>query len=207
MPPSGTFVLELPCRDFFSKQIGIAWISFYESLGQMTLDPRIGIVADSGVGDEAFTGMLASVGTIATAIGSFVFGNVYKKLKNAVYLPALFVMGICFVAMGLLPNPAVTIACVAIAGFFWPFYFCFFYTRCTELVPASKAGTATSIVALSDGLAAAGCSYLLTGLIGATGLTSVALWPTFGIVLFIVGAISIVWFVATRKKNAQVAEN
>ncbi|MDY5662498.1 MAG: hypothetical protein SPG07_07805, partial [Coriobacteriales bacterium] len=62
-------------------------------------------------------------------------------------------------------------------------------------------------VALSDGLAAAGCSYLLTGLIGATGLTSVALWPTFGIVLFIVGAVSIVWFVATRKKNAQAADD
>lgn len=183
-------------------QVFFVAICYFVMLYMMAL-----FVADSGVGDEAFTGMLASVGTIATAIGSFVFGGAYKKLKNAVYLPALFVMGVCFVAMGLFPNPAVTIACVAIAGFFWPFYFCFFYTRCTELVPASKAGTATSIVALSDGLAATGCSYLLTGLISATGLTSVALWPTFGIVLFIVGAVSIVWFVATRKKNAQVADD
>lgn len=158
-------------------------------------------VTDAGVGDEAFTGMLSSVGTIATAVSSLAFGLMYKKFKNAVYLPALFVMAACFLAMAFFPNPVVTVASVAIAGLVWPFYFCFFYTRCTELVPASKAGTATSIVAVSDGLAAAGCSYLLTGMMGATGGTSVSVWPAFGIILLVVGVVSCIWFVATRKKN------
>lgn len=163
-------------------------------------------VTDAGVGDEAFTGMLSSVGTIATAIASLIFGTVYKKMKNKVYLPALLVIALCFVAMGFVPNPIVTIACVAIAGFMWPFYFCYFYTRCTELVPASKAGTATSIVALSDGLAAAGCSYLLTGLMGGLNTTAVAVWPIFGVVLIIVLAVTLVWVAATSKKQAGTKE-
>ena len=67
------------------------------------------------------------------------------------------------------------------------------------------AGTATSIVAVSDGLAAAACSYALTGLMGATGMTSVQVWPVFGVILIIVGVISYIWFFATRKKNAVAA--
>ena len=90
-------------------------------------------MVDAGVGDEAFTGMLSSVSTITTAISSLAFGMVYKKMKNAVYLPALFVLGLCFLAMAFFPSPLVTIASVAVAGLMWPFYFCYFYTRCTEL--------------------------------------------------------------------------
>ena len=159
-------------------------------------------VTDAGAGDEAFIGMLASAGTIACAVGSFLFGFAYKRLKNAVYLPALFIMGACFLAMAFVPSAGVITACVVVAGFFWPFYFCYFYTRCTELAPASRAGTATSIVAVSDGLAAAGCSYALTGLMGTMGATSVQVWPIFGVILVIMGVISCVWFIATRKKAA-----
>lgn len=159
-------------------------------------------VTDAGAGDEAFIGMLASAGTIACAVGSFLFGFVYKRLKNAVYLPALFIMGACFLMMAIMPSASIITVCVTVAGFFWPFYFCYFYTRCTELAPASRAGTATSIVAVSDGLAAAGCSYALTGLMGATGSTSVAVWPVFGAILGIMGVVSCIWFVVSRRKTA-----
>ena len=156
-------------------------------------------VMDAGVGDEAFIGMLASAGTIATAVASLIFGAVYKRMKNFVYIPATIIMGVCFIAMGFFPNPVVTIVCVVVAGFFWPFYFCYFYVRVTELVPASKAGTATSIVAFSDGLAAAGSSYLLTGIVGATGLTAVQAWPIFGYVLIAVAVVSLVFVLSMRK--------
>lgn len=162
-------------------------------------------VADAGAGDEAFIGMLASAGTIACAVGSFLFGPVYKRMKNAVYLPALFIMGACFFVMAFAPSAGVITACVIIAGLFWPFYFCYFYTRCTELAPASRAGTATSIVAVSDGLAAAGCSYALTGLMGTMGATSVQVWPIFGGILVVMGVISCVYYFATRKKSEAVA--
>lgn len=156
-------------------------------------------VVDAGVGDEAFTGMLSSVMTIATAIASMAFGLIYKKMKSFVYAPAMVILGLCFIAMGLFPSPIVTIVCVTIGGFMWPFYFCYFYVRCTELAPASKAGTATSIVAFSDGLAAAASSYLLTGLMNATSMSSVAVWPIFGVILIVVIVVSLPMLLKNRK--------
>ena len=194
--PSGWWTKLIP----LTIQVFFVAICYFVILYMIAL-----FVVDANAGDEAFIGMLASASTIAAAIGSFVFGPVYARLKNAVYLPALFIMGLCFITMAFMPSPMVITVCIIVSGFFWPFYFCFFYTRCTELVPASRAGTATSIVAVSDGAAAAGCSYLLTGLMGATGMTSVQVWPVFGIVLIIVGVVSCLWFAATRKKNVAAA--
>lgn len=159
-------------------------------------------VADAGVGDEAFTGMLSSVMTIATAIGSLAFGFFYAKMKNAVYLPAVVLMGLAFILMGLFPNQAIAIAGCAVLGLFWPFYFCYFYAYCTELVPAHRAGTATGIVALSDGLAAAACSYLVVGLMDATGMSCVQVWPLFGVALLAIAVVSAVAYFAKHKKNA-----
>lgn len=157
-------------------------------------------VVDAGVGDEAFIGMLASAGTIATAVSSLVFGAVYKRMKNWVYVPALFAMAVSFIGMGFAPSPAMAIGGVVLAGLAWPFYFCYFYVRATELVPASKGGTATSIVAFSDGLAATGSSYLLTGLIGATGMTAAQIWPVFGYGLIAVAIVSIIGLLVSRNK-------
>lgn len=164
-------------------------------------------VADAQVGDEAFIGLITSVATICTAVTSALFGFFYKKMKGFVYVPAMIVLGLVFIGMGLFPTPIVTVIGVAVGGLVWPFYFCYFYVRVAELVPASKVGTATSIVAFSDGLAAAGSSYLLTGLMGATGATAVQIWPVFGVVLIIVIAVSVVWVAATRKNAAPACEN
>lgn len=159
-------------------------------------------VTDAGVGDEAFIGMLSSVSTICCAITSVLFGFFYKKMKNFVYVPTMIILGLTFFCMGFFPSTIMTVVCVAISGLMWPFYFCYFYVRVAELVPAAKVGTATSIVAFADGLAAAGSSYLLTGLMGSMGATSVEVWPIFGGVIIITVIVSLVWVAATRKKAA-----
>lgn len=163
-------------------------------------------VADSGVGDEAFTGTLATIMTVATAISSAIFGAVYKKMKNMVYFPFVALIAVGFVVMGLMPSQIVAVVCCAVMGFSWPFYFCYFYVRVTELVPEERAGTATGTVAISDGLAAAGCSYFLVGLMDGLGMTSVQVWPIIGVLLAVVLAVSFVWTLAARKKNPKAAE-
>jgi MFS family permease len=160
-------------------------------------------VADAGIGDEAFVGTVASVMTLSSAVGSVAFGFFFAKMKNTVYFAPVVIMGVAFIVMAMAPSEIMTVVCGAVLGFFWPFYFCYFYAHCTELVPGNRAGTATGIVALSDGLAATLCSYLLTGLIGATGMNSVQLWPYFGIVLIAVAVISIVAHFAKAKKGAE----
>lgn len=58
-------------------------------------------------------------------------------------------------------------------------------------------------MAFSDGLAATLCSYLVTGLMGATGMNCVQLWPIFGVGTLITLAISVVYWMLTRKKSVQ----
>ena len=158
-------------------------------------------VADVQAGDEAFVGILTSVMTVSTALGSLVFGAVYKRLRNAVYLPALAVIGCVFFVLAFIPKVPVIVAALAVAGFMWPFYFCFFYTRCTEIVPESKQSTSTSIVAAADGLAVTGCSYLLTGSMAVTGGGCASVYPIFGAMMLVITVISAVYWFAKARKN------
>ena len=158
-------------------------------------------VTDSGIGDGSLTGVISSVNTLATAAMSLVFGYCYKKMKNAVYLPAIFIISIAYIVMGLVPTKAVALVSAAFIGGSWAFYFCYFYARCVDLVPPHRAGTATGIVALADGIAATGCSYFITGLMSGLNINAVQAWPIIGATLGVISVISLVWYIATRKKT------
>ena len=157
-------------------------------------------VADAGVGGEAFSGVLMSIMTIGTALGSLVFGFFYKRFKNNVYIPALFAIALVFLALAKFPVAPVIVAALAIAGLAWPFYFCYFYTRCTEIVPSTKQSTATSIVAAADGLAVTASSFLLTGTISVTGGNCLDAYQVFG---FAMMAIAIASSLATVARVAK----
>lgn len=185
---------------WWKKLIPLTIQVFFVALGFFVSLYMVGLyVTGTGVGDEAFIGTLSSISTIATAIVSAAFGTLYAKFKNAVYLPGLFIMGACYLMMSFFPSQITAIIGIALLGLMWPTYFCYFYTRCTELVPASKAGTATSIVALSDGLAATLCSYLLTGCMGIMGSVNAA-WIVPGVILIATGVISTIAFMASKNK-------
>ena len=160
-------------------------------------------VADAGVGDEAFSGMLMSIMTIGTALSSLVFGFFYKRLKSNVYIPALFAIALVFLALAKFPIAPVIVAALAIAGLAWPFYFCYFYTRCTEIVPATKQSTATSIVAAADGLAVTASSFLLTGTIAVTGGNCLDAYQVFGFAMMAIAVASSLAAVArvARRKS------
>ena len=162
-------------------------------------------VADVNAGDAAFTGFLTSVMTVATALGSLVFGKAYKRMGNAVYLPALLVIGAAFFVLAFWPAPPVITVCLAGAGFMWPFYFCFFYTRCTEIVPEDKKSTSTSIVAAADGLAVSACSYLLTDATALTGGGCASVYPFFGAAMLAITAVSAVLWAVGKHAARKVA--
>ena len=159
-------------------------------------------VTDAGIGNEAYTGILVSVSAISSAISALIFGNVYKHLRDAVILPAIFIMGAGFFVMAAFPSVPVVTACVAIMSFAWPFWFCYFYSHCTEIVPATHQGLASGLVAICFGIATASSSYLLFGLEGLMGVeTSVPVWPVIGGILIVIGIASVILYLVRRKKN------
>lgn len=178
-----------------SVQVLVVACCYYALLYMLSI-----YVADSGAGDEAFTGMLSSVMTIASAVGSFLFGAAYERFRTGVYLPALFVMGCAFFVLAFAPSAPIIVTTLAIAGFAWPFFFCYFYSHCTAISPAHKAGAATAIVASANGAAVTASSYLLMGLMSATGGTSLNVYPYFGVALLVVAAISTLAYCAQRKR-------
>lgn len=160
-------------------------------------------VSDANLGDEAFTGMIGSVTALCTAVASFAFGFVYKKMKASVYLPSLFIMAACFFGMSVVQTQASTLMFAGISAAAWPFFYCYFYTHITEIVPASKQGIATGLAAVCDGLASAGCSYLLTFSQQIAGVDSVIpVWPVMGYILLAVGIVSVCTYVYHHKKVA-----
>ena len=161
-------------------------------------------VADKGLGDEAFIGMLTSLLTISTALGSIVFGSFYKRLGNRVYIPGLIAIALAFFVLAGTESQVVAAVTLCVAGLGWAFYFCFFYTYCTELVPDSKNGMATSVVAASNGLAVSASSQTLTYAMTATGLASFQLYPAFGCLMLVVLALSILWGIYRARKRRRM---
>lgn len=178
-----------------SAQVLVVACCYYVILYMLSI-----YVADSGVGDEAFTGVLSSVMTIAAAIGSFLFGAAYERFRIAVYLPSLFVIGMAFFVVAFVPVAPVIVVTLALAGFAWPFFFCYFYSHCTAISPANKAGTATAIVAAANGVAVTASSYLLMGSIAVSGGNSLTVYPYFGSTLLVVAIISTVAYVYSRRR-------
>ena len=158
-------------------------------------------VAYTGVGDESYSGTLMSIMTICTATSSLMFGRVYKHLKDRVYIPALFIIGAVFLMLAFFPiAPVVTVA-LAAAGIAWPFYFCYFYTHCTQIVPTSKQSTATSIVAAANGLAVAASSFLLMGAIDATGGKCLDAYQLFGFAMITIASVSAISSISKRASS------
>lgn len=181
----------------FSIRGFLVFICFFVIMYMISL-----YVTDSGIGAEAFTGTLGSVSALSTAIASFLFGFAYKKFRDAVYLPSLFIMAGGFFVMGAIQTQAVTIACIAVMAFFWPFFYCYMYTHVTEIVPQNRQGLATGTIAVVDGLASAGCSYLLTISEDIMGVTScIPVWPIMGWILLVVAIVSVIYYVSTRRRQ------
>jgi MFS family permease len=147
-------------------------------------------VTDAGVGDEAYTGIIVSVMTVAAALSSSVFGIFYKRLKRAVYLIPVAIIGITLIVEAKAPTPASVLLCSGVMGFCWPFFFCYFYAHATELVPKQRQGSATGIVAFFNGLAMFCSSYLITMLMNVTGMNAVSLWPYLGCALVVIVIVS-----------------
>ena len=192
----GLYAAQLPSGRvprWWSRLVPLATQVFFVAMLYFMIFYMVGVyVADKQLGDEAFVGILTSVMTIATALGSIVFGNVYKMLRNKVYWPALVIIAIGYFALAVADTQMVVVVMLAIIGFAWPFYFCFFYTNCTEIVPTGKAGLSTSIVASANGLAMAASSQVLTYALGVSNGGCGEVYPVFGCILLGILVVSII---------------
>lgn len=174
---------------------------FFASLVFFTLQFFVAMfIADAGAGDSSTAGFAASVMTVGCMLGGFAFGPIYSKMHTAFVPIAIALFSASMIVMALAPSVPVIYATCFVAGFFWMAYMSYFFTRCVELAPSSKAATATAIVAVGDNIGGGLCAFVVTALLGATGMNTVGLWPCFGVAGIILAAVSVFFYVATKNK-------
>lgn len=200
----GLYAAQLPgsrAPRWWSKLVPLAVQVFFVALLYFMIFYMAGVyVADKSLGDEAFVGILTSVMTIFTAIGSVVFGAAYKILHNKVYWPALIVIALGYFVLAVATSQIIVVVTLAAIGFAWPFYFCFFYSYCTEIVPPTKTGLSTSIVASANGLAMAASSQVLTFALGISSGGCAQVYPVFGCMLLGILVISLLVYYLLLKR-------
>lgn len=174
---------------------------FFASLVFFTLQFFVAMfIADAGAGDSSTAGFAASVMTFGCMLGGFAFGPIYSKMHTAFVPIAIALFSASMIVMALALSVPVIYATCFVAGFFWMAYMSYFFTRCVELAPSSKAATATAIVAVGDNIGGGLCAFVVTALLGATGMNTVGLWPCFGVAGIILAAVSVFFYVATKNK-------
>lgn len=165
-------------------------------------------IADAGIGGSDFTGIVVATSALSTAVGALFFGSVYKRMRDAVILAPAFIIAVGFILLAQFQTPAATLVIVAIMSVAWPFWFCYFYSHCTEIVPAERQGFASGMVAICFGIATACSSYLLTGIMALTHAeSSVTVWPIIGCIMLVIAIASVILYLVNRKsKVAEQAE-
>lgn len=117
-------------------------------------------VQSSQLGGEALTGFLSAVSTLSGAVGALSYGFLANRMKHAVYVPFLAAMGISFVLMAIFPQPAVATISMAVVGFCWQIFYCFFYARSSSLEIGARQGVAIGLAGLANSLAASFSPFL-----------------------------------------------
>lgn len=158
-------------------------------------------VADAGVGDAGFVGIAASIMVVSSTVASLIFGPLYSKMGRAIAAPAIVVVAAGFLIMGFFPSVPSVIAGAILIGFGWSLFFCFFYSRCVELVSANNAGKATSVANFAYSIACALSAYFLTWLMQTFGINAVSCWWIFGVILVVAAIATAAFFAITRSKK------
>lgn len=157
-------------------------------------------VADTGIGNEAFSGTLSSAGTICSFLANLGFGLIYTKMKKATAIPSLVLLGIGFLLMAFLPVQAVAVVACALMGAAWGIFYSFFYTECSVVVPEDRQGTAIGITSAVNGMAMFVCTYEVTGLKSVMGAQSVAsVFPVFAAICLAAAVYAVFHWMRVKK--------
>lgn len=192
-------------KGWAKRLIPILLAFFFVSLAYMTVNTYIDLyVSGNGLGDAAFTGSLASIGTVCSFIACSAFGFTYKKLKTNITLPAYALIAIGILVLYLAPSKATALVVCGIMGAAWGTAYTFWFFRSTVVVPENMVGTATGLVTTANSLSYFPMPYLLTFLMASFNTDNFKnILPVYAGIMVIVFVVALVYKVANRKVDAE----
>lgn len=192
-------------KGWANRLIPILLAFFFVSLAYMTVNTYIDLyVSGNGLGDAAFTGLLASIGTLCSFVACSAFGFTYGKLKTKITLPAYALLAIGILVLYLAPGRTTAMIVSGVMGAAWGTAYTYWFFRSTVVVPENMVGTATGLVTTANSLSYFPMPYILTFLMSAMKSDNIrAILPVYAGIMVIVFVVAVIYKMMNRKADEQ----
>lgn len=159
-------------------------------------------IAENALGNEAVSGLAASLGSIGSCICCLGFGFAYSKLKARTSMISYISMTLGLLGMYFLPNKLLFLAICTLAGGGYGMMFSYAYAHIPGIVPPQNVSRAISLITALTGLASFLGTYVATGLMDLLSNHTVAAASlVLGIVM---AAATVLEFINTRNTKESV---
>ncbi|AWW26503.1 MFS transporter [Acetobacterium sp. KB-1] len=161
-------------------------------------------VAATGIGNEAISGTLGSLGTIGSGVIGLMFGLIFGKLHRATIIPTYIIFAVGFFALFISTSFIVTAICCTLLGAAWGNAYSFYYVRATIIVPPSFVATAIGAVSAASGIAVFLSNFVANYLKGLLGTDIVGILPVLAGISSVGAVLSILLTVKNRKEAVEM---
>jgi len=159
-------------------------------------------IAENGLGNEAVSGLAASLGTVGSCVCCLAFGFLFSKLKARTSLISYAVMTLGLLGMFILPNQFVFLAICTLCGGAYGMIFSYAYAVGPSIVTLQNISKAISYLTAGSGLAMFAGTYVVTAIMNVTPQHTVG---AASLILGVVCAIClVVEFINTGKMKESV---
>lgn len=159
------------------------------------------LVTDNGIGTGTDASNILSVMSIAGMIAGFIFGAIYKRLKQFTFPVSLFTMGIAYILFAISPNMIVIGGGALLIGFAFSILVPYLFNQVNGIAPKGTAALSTSLLLVGANLGSSISPYGLKFLETISGTTSVNGVYMVGAIIFLILAVGTFALVMFRKED------
>ncbi len=163
-------------------------------------------IIENGIGDESTTGLISSLGTLASCVVCFMFGFIYQKLKRWTILPVFAIMAIGYFALFFFRSlPVLITAFILMSAAYGGVAYSYYFMRATVIVGEEHVTSATSIVMAANGISMFLSTYFATYLMAWMKSDSLtAIFPVLAVICTVWFVIELVLILKDRKLECTV---
>lgn len=155
-------------------------------------------VMENGIGDQALSGTITAVGTIAGFIVCLLFGKIFMKLKKASTIPCFIMAGIALALMYFVQTALIGFISSILLGFAYGIYFSYSYTFVAGIVHYTRIDDAIGMTTTFYSATYFVVTFLATWLMGVMN-TQGLFTPVF-IVFACLGIVGLIVEISSQKK-------
>lgn len=162
-------------------------------------------VSENNLGNEAYSGMLSSAGTIGSAVICLGFGIIFSKMKVRTSLLSCIILTASLFLLYFFPNKILLVVLCIICGGAYGMMFSYVYAVGPSIVPPENIDKVISYITAAIGVATFSSIYISTALMNITQQKTLSsILPILGIIM---GIVTVIEFINTKKLSDYIQKN